>query len=87
MNKALEAQARNTITLWAGRVGELSEIYTKSTADHFGRDVVQNLDKILDLKLSKKDRGIVEAVQSLVQRGVMDRDLMSLYFSNANKFV
>lgn len=87
MNKALETQARKTIEVWCGRVGELAVEYTESTADHFSRDVVQNLDKILDLELDNNDRGIVEAVQSLVQRGVIDRDLMSLYFSNANNFV
>jgi hypothetical protein len=82
-----ETQARKTIEIWAGRIGELAVEYTQSTADHFGKDVIHNLDKILDLKLSDKDRGIVEAVQTLVQRNVMNKDLMSLYFSHANNYL
>jgi hypothetical protein len=90
MNKTLESQARKTIEVWVGRVSELAVDYTKSTADHFSPtsiDVEHNLERLLDLKLSKKDRGIVEAVINLVQRRVIDRDLVSLYFSNANRFL
>jgi len=82
--RALEQKARENITAWAGRVGELAVIYAESTANHFSKDTLHNIGRLRDLDLTADDIKAVEWTWELTASGIINKDLVQLYFDHAN---